>query len=54
MVRMLTGAIVRAGQGRTDLHDIETMLADPTGEKWHFSAPADGLTLIRVTYPLDF
>lgn len=53
MVRMLTAAIVRAGQGKVDLALLSEMLADPSGEKWHHAAPAAGLTLVRVDYPLD-
>jgi tRNA pseudouridine38-40 synthase len=49
MVRMLTAAIVRAGQGRTTLDDLRRRLA--TGQpKWNHVAPAEGLTLVAVRY----
>ena len=50
MVRMLTGAIARCGQGRLEIGEIEAMLANPGGERFSCVAPADGLTLMWVDY----
>jgi tRNA pseudouridine38-40 synthase len=49
MVRMLTGALVRAAQGRADVADLRERLKAGT-PKWNFVAPAGGLYLVRVIY----
>jgi tRNA pseudouridine38-40 synthase len=49
MVRMLTAAVIRVGQGRDSLESLESRLG--TGRpKWNHVAPPDGLTLMRVLY----
>ena len=48
MVRLLTGSIVRCGQGRAKPDWIRDLLAG-TG-KTSFAAPAEGLYLMRVRY----
>lgn len=50
MVRMMTGAIVRAGQGKTSLEEIKLLLGDTSLPKSNLSAPAEGLYLVRVGY----
>jgi len=49
MVRMLTGAMVRAAQGRAEVADLRERLKAGT-PKWNFVAPAGGLYLVRVIY----
>lgn len=51
MVRMLSAAIVRAGQQKVQADTLREMLVNPAGEKWQHAAPAAGLTLVRVDYP---
>jgi tRNA pseudouridine38-40 synthase len=49
MVRMLTAAVVRVGQGRDGLESLESRLE--TGRpKCNHVAPPDGLTLMRILY----
>jgi tRNA pseudouridine38-40 synthase len=49
MVRMLTGAIVRAGQHRVTLETLRDRLA--SGQpRWSHVAPAEGLYLVAVLY----
>lgn len=55
MVRLLTGAAVKAAQGKLRLDDHLALLdqaspALPNGRS-PLCAPADGLTLVQVTYP---
>ena len=49
MVRMLTGAIVRAAQGRETVEALRQRLEDG-GPRWNHVAPADGLSLVKVLY----
>jgi len=50
MVRMLTGAIVRVASGRKDLGWINQLLSDPGKTKANFTAPPEGLYLVKVIY----
>ncbi len=51
MVRLMTGAIVRAGQGKLAAEEIGSWLADPPeGRKSPVVAPPDGLYLVSVRY----
>ena len=50
MVRLLTGAVVRVGQGKATRDWIERLLAKPSSAKNHYLAPAEGLYLKRVIY----
>ncbi len=50
MVRLLTGALMRVGQGRAEASWIAGLLGNPRGPKNHFLAPAEGLCLRRVLY----
>jgi tRNA pseudouridine38-40 synthase len=50
MVRMLTGAIVRVASGREDLSWIDQLLSTPGKTKANYTAPAEGLYLVRVEY----
>jgi tRNA pseudouridine38-40 synthase len=50
MVRMLTGAIIRVASGREDLSWIEQLLSEPGKTKASYTAPAEGLYLVRVKY----
>jgi tRNA U38,U39,U40 pseudouridine synthase TruA len=49
MVRLMTGALVKTGQGRAPVQSIANYLAGDSG-KCSFAAPADGLYLVRVIY----
>jgi tRNA pseudouridine38-40 synthase len=50
MVRMLTGAIVRVASGREDLNWIDQLLNEPGKTKANYTAPAEGLYLVKVEY----
>lgn len=50
MVRMLTGAITRVGAGRGSLAWIDQLLLYPGKTKASYTAPAEGLYLMRVKY----
>jgi tRNA pseudouridine38-40 synthase len=50
MVRMLTGAIVRVASGREDLSWIDQLLRNPGKTKASYTAPAEGLYLVKVRY----
>jgi len=50
MVRMLSANIVRVGQGKSNLAELERFLHDPASAKSTLSAPAEGLTLMKVGY----
>ena len=52
MVRMLTGTAVQAAQGRLRLDEVAALLndLDSTPPKPPYCAPADGLTLMKVSY----
>jgi tRNA pseudouridine38-40 synthase len=53
MVRLLTGAAVRAAQGYLRLDDLAALLDQPAElpcGKSPLCAPPDGLTLQHVTY----
>jgi tRNA pseudouridine38-40 synthase len=49
MVRLMTGALVKTGQGRAPVRSIATYLEGGAG-KCAFAAPAEGLYLARVIY----
>jgi tRNA pseudouridine38-40 synthase len=49
MVRLMTGALVKTGQGRAPADSIATYLAGDAG-KCSYAAPAEGLYLTRVIY----
>ncbi len=49
MVRMLTGAIVRVGQGRETVGNLRDRLVSG-GPRWNHVAPAGGLYLVKVLY----
>lgn len=51
MVRLLTGTLVRVGQGRMEEAALRDLLARPGGRRSSFAAPAEGLYLVRVSYP---
>lgn len=50
MVRLLTGTLVRIGEGKADEAHIRALLAAGGARKSHFVAPAEGLYLDRVHY----
>lgn len=50
MVRLLTGTLVRIGQGRDDERFVARLLEAAGTEKTSHCAPADGLALTRVLY----
>ena len=49
MVRLMTGALVKTGQGRAPVESIASYLEGGAG-KCSFAAPAEGLYLVRVIY----
>ena len=49
MVRLLTGSLIRVGQGRGDLAWLRSILAG-VAQKTQFAAPPDGLYLAKVFY----
>jgi len=49
MVRLMTGALVKTGQGRAPAESIAAYLEGAAG-KCAFAAPAEGLYLVRVIY----
>jgi tRNA pseudouridine38-40 synthase len=49
MVRLMTGALVKVGQGRAPVDSIREYLEGKSG-KCAFAAPAEGLYLVRVIY----
>lgn len=51
MVRLLTGTLVRVGQGKMSEAVLHDLLARPAGRRSSFAAPAEGLYLVRVSYP---
>jgi len=50
MVRLMMGAIVRCGLGKTSLSEVRGSLLNGAAAKSRLVAPADGLTLVRVRY----
>jgi len=50
MVRLLTGAAVQAAQGYLRQDDLYNLVNAPSDKKSPLCAPADGLTLLNVTY----
>jgi tRNA pseudouridine38-40 synthase len=49
MVRLMTGALVKTGQGRAPVESIASYLEGGAG-KCSYAAPAEGLYLMRVIY----
>jgi tRNA pseudouridine38-40 synthase len=50
MVRLMVGAIVRCGLGKTTLAEVRARLLGEAPAEPRLVAPADGLTLVRVRY----
>ncbi len=50
MARLLTGSLVRVAQGKASLDWLSELLASKGAKKSNFTAPADGLYLVRVLY----
>ena len=51
MVRALVGTLLRVGRGRMELRTLESLLVGGCRSQAGPSAPARGLTLVRVLYP---
>lgn len=51
MVRILTGTLIEIGEGKKKPEDIPAILSAQDREKAGFTAPALGLSLMRVYYP---
>jgi len=51
MVRLMMGTLWNIGVSKTDLEELKTSLASPTGKKLGAVAPAQGLYLNKVFYP---
>ena len=52
MVRIMTGTLIEIGRHRTTAGVIQDLLASGTGSAPGSTAPARGLTLVRVNYPM--
>ena len=50
MVRILTGTLIEVGQGKRPAEDVPDILAARDRSAAGFTAPAQGLTLVRVEY----
>lgn len=50
MIRMLVGSMAKVASGRKSLGWIDHLLNEPGKEKTNFTAPPDGLYLVRVRY----
>ena len=50
MVRLMVGAIIRRGLGKTSLAEVRSSLLNGASAESRLVAPADGLTLVRVRY----
>ena len=50
MVRILTGTLIEVGQGKRPAEDMPDILAARDRSAAGFTAPAQGLTLVRVEY----
>ncbi|MEQ1851135.1 MAG: tRNA pseudouridine(38-40) synthase TruA [Chthoniobacteraceae bacterium] len=51
MVRLLTGTLVRVAEGRAPVSFITDLLSPKVSARTHFTAPAEGLYLAKVSYP---
>lgn len=51
MVRALAGTLLEVGQGRRPAEDVRRLLAGASRSESGPTAPAHGLTLVRVIYP---
>ena len=54
MVRNLVGTLVDLGRGKLSLEEVQTLLEKKDRTKGGIVAPAHGLVLKKVYYPLDF
>ncbi len=52
MVRNITGLLVAVGQNRFDCENIPALLQEKNRKKAPATAPAQGLSLVRVHYPV--
>lgn len=50
MVRMLVASLLAVGKGQYTIEDIELMLSHPDKQAMKKNVPAQGLTLMQVTY----
>jgi tRNA pseudouridine38-40 synthase len=50
MVRILAGTLVAAGKGKLTVDDVQALLASGDRTQAGVTAPAHGLTLVRVIY----
>ncbi len=53
MVRILIGTLLRVGGGRIAVSDIPEIIASKDRHRAGVTAPAHGLTLLKVEYPTD-
>ncbi|MCF7807780.1 MAG: tRNA pseudouridine(38-40) synthase TruA [Candidatus Marinimicrobia bacterium] len=51
MVRMLAGSMVEVARGKWTLDHFKALLENPDRQNHAVTAPASGLTLLKVTYP---
>jgi len=52
MVRILTGTLLEVGLGKRRPEDMETILLAKDREAAGMTAPAEGLFLMKVEYPV--
>lgn len=53
MVRILVGTLLQVGGGRIAITDIPEIIASKDRHRAGVTAPAHGLTLLKVHYPID-
>jgi len=53
MVRMLVGNMIEVGRGKWDMDHFTSLLEHPDPQAVTVSAPAQGLALIKVSYPME-
>lgn len=51
MVRIIAGTLIEIGQGRRQAEEMQTIIASKKRECAGPTAPAKGLTLLRIVYP---
>ncbi len=50
MARIMAGTMIHVARGRDTVDWFRSLITDPSGDKSHHMAPADGLYLVRVLY----
>ena len=50
MVRILTGTLIEVGNGNIDVMDVPNIIASKNRDKAGFTAPPQGLILLKTEY----